>query len=109
MDQQEMEVELKVIKERQNIQGHKLKDVDECCGNLKGSLNAEIRVLAERIVKVEEHMDANCIDVEKKVDVLEERVDTNTKMIDTINTNFRQIRYLIYAAILTSLLSIILK
>lgn len=109
MNQQEMEVELQVLKERINLHAHRIQDVDECCGKLKGVTEAENKILSEKIVKLEEHMDVNCISVEQKVEVLEERVNNSKELIQEINSNLTKIRYLIYAALITSLASIIWK
>lgn len=109
MNEKEVEVAIEVLKERQRVQGNHLKDVDECCGKLKGSTSAEFLHLWEHFSKLEEDMNNNCHDVEVEVAALEEKVKSNEKMVDSINSNLTKIRYLIYAAILTSLATLIFK
>lgn len=82
MNSQDIEVAIKVLQERQNTQDRRLSDVDECCGKLKGTLNSEMRITNERIVKIERGMDINCKDVELEIESIKEKVATqfhNTK------------------------------
>lgn len=76
MNQQDLEVDLKLLEEKQKIFESRLKDVDECCGKLKGTINAEVMVLNERIVNIEHHMENNCKDVEIQMKGIEEQTKT---------------------------------
>lgn len=73
MNQQEIEIALKLLEEKQKIHDNRLKDVDECCGKLKGTLNAEMRIVNERIVKMEQGVDNNCKNVELQISTLQEQ------------------------------------
>lgn len=84
MNSQEVEVALKVLEERQNIHDSRLKDVDECCGKLKGALNSEMRIVNERIVKVEHGIDTNCKDVEIQMKALQEQTKTQFNKIGEV-------------------------
>ncbi|RAP49283.1 MAG: hypothetical protein BZ138_07840 [Methanosphaera sp. rholeuAM270] len=92
MEQQDLEVAIKVLEERQNIQGNHLKDVDECCGKLKGSTAAEYRALSEKILKLEGHMDDNCQGVEVELAAFEERIKTQFKTIQELKEEILEIR-----------------
>ena len=50
MELKELQIQVEVLKERQRLQAEHLKDVDECCGKLKGSSHIELEALRERIV-----------------------------------------------------------
>ena len=92
MNQQDIEVAIEVLKERQRVQANHLKDVDECCGKLKGSTAAEYRTLSEKILKLEGHMDDNCAGVELEQTALEERVKTQCETINEIKQEILEIR-----------------
>lgn len=109
MEDKEVEVQLELIKERQRVQDVHLKDVDECCGKLKGATEAELKVLGERIVALESNMDDNCHDVEIDMSKLTERVDNNVLMINSINSNLNKIKILIYSTLIISIAGMIFK
>lgn len=95
MNEQDIEIALKVIEERQRLQEDRLKDVDECCGKLKGTLNGEIRITNERIIKIEQSMDSNCKHVEiematlnEKGRVFDEDMDETREYVKTIDQKF---------------------
>ena len=66
------EINMIIIEEKQKILESRLKDVDECCGKLKGTINAEMRIVNERIVGLEHGVNSNCKDVEIQLRALEE-------------------------------------
>lgn len=70
---QELKLNIRLVEEKQKILESRLKDVDECCGKLKGSINAEMRVVNERIVKLEQGVDVNCKEVEIQMRALQEQ------------------------------------
>lgn len=92
MNQQDIEVAIEVLKERQRVQANHLKDVDECCGKLKGSTDAEFRSIAEKLIKVEDHMGDNCQVVELEMTALDERVKTQCDTIAEIKEEILEIR-----------------
>ncbi len=81
---QNLKLDLKLVAERQKILESRLKDVDECCGKLKGNINAEMRVVNERIVKIEQSMDNNCKEVEIQVKALQEQTKTQFEDISEV-------------------------
>ena len=92
MNQQDIEVAIEVLKERQRVQANHLKDVDECCGKLKGSTEAEFRAMSEKILRMESHMDDNCTSVELEFNTLDERVKNQYETIDEIKKEILDIR-----------------
>ena len=92
MNQHDLEVAIEVLKERQRVQANHLKDVDECCGKLKGSTDAEFRSLSEKIIKVEDHMDDNCSGVELELATIDERVKTQCETITELKEEILEIR-----------------
>lgn len=84
MNQQDIEVAIEVLKERQRVQANHLKDVDECCGKLKGSTDSEFRVISEKLIKVEDHMNDNCGEVSLELTALEERVKNQCETINDL-------------------------
>lgn len=70
---QELKLNIRLVEEKQKILESRLKDVDECCGKLKGSINAEMRVVNERMVKLGQGMDVNCKEVEIQMRALQEQ------------------------------------
>ncbi len=92
MNQQDVEVAIEVLKERQRVQANHLKDVDECCGKLKGSTDAEFRVISEKIIKLENHMDENCVDVELEQKQIVERVKNQCETVNELKSEILEIR-----------------
>lgn len=92
MNQQDIEVAIEVLKERQRVQANHLKDVDECCGKLKGSTDAEFRSMTEKILKMEAHMDDNCVNVELELAALEERAKAQCETISELKEEILEIR-----------------
>lgn len=92
MNQQDIEVAIEVLKERQRVQANHLKDVDECCGKLKGSTTQEFRMLGEKIIMVQDSMDNNCNGFMVELSTLEERVKTQCESIKEIKEEIVEIR-----------------
>lgn len=92
MNQQDIEVAIEVLKERQRVQANHLKDVDECCGKLRGSTDAEFRSLSEKILVLEGHMDDNCVDIESDFHTLDERVRNQCETIKELKNEILEIR-----------------
>lgn len=92
MNQQDIEVAIEVLKERQRVQANHLKDVDECCGKLRGSTDAEFRNIAEKMARMDGHMDDNCQDVELELTALDERVKTQCETINELKEEILEIR-----------------
>lgn len=92
MNQQDLEVAIEVLKERQRVQANHLKDVDECCGKLKGSTDAEFRSITEKILRMEAHIDDNCSGVEMEFNTLDERVKNQCESIQEIKAELLDIR-----------------
>lgn len=88
MSLNEDEINLILIEEKQKILESRLKDVDECCGKLKGTINAEMRIVNERIVGLEHGVTNNCKEVEIQMKGLEEQnktlFRTDDKLLDDI-------------------------
>ena len=89
MNEQDFEVALKVLEEKQKIHEQRLADVDECCGKLKGIINAEMRVTNERIVAIEEGMHSNCKDVEIRMSALQEQTRTQFNELEEVKDEDR--------------------
>ena len=70
MNELETEVAIEVLKERQRVQEIHLKDVDECCGKLKGMSVEEHRVICEELSALKQDMKHACSGVETDVEVL---------------------------------------
>jgi len=89
MEAKELEVKLRVLEERVNLQALHLKDVDECCGKLKGSSTQELKQISERLIAVEHDMGRNCKDVEITVATLEKKSEIllkqNQQLTEEIN------------------------
>lgn len=107
MDAKELEVKLLVLEERVNVQALHLKDVDECCGKLKGSSNQELSQLSERIVAVEHDMGTNCKDVEIKVATLEKKAELLLTQNQELTTELSKIHDKYFHASIGVFLSVI--
>lgn len=70
MNELDVGVALEVMKERQRVLESHLKDVDECCGKLKGLASQEHRMLGEEISAIKQDMKHACSGVETDVEVL---------------------------------------
>lgn len=92
MNQQDVEIAIEVLKERQRVQANHLKDVDECCGKLKGSTDAEFRSLSEKLIKVEDHMNDNCNGVELELTTIDERVRNQCETVKELKEELLDIR-----------------
>ncbi len=92
MNQQDIEVAIEVLKERQRVQANHLKDVDECCGKLKGSTEGEFRTLSEKIIKIEDHMDDKCSEVALDLVGLEKTVKNQYDTIQEIKEELLDMR-----------------
>lgn len=92
MNQQDVEIAIEVLKERQRVQANHLKDVDECCGKLKGSTDAEFRSISEKIIKLEDNICDNCKDFEIDMTSLDERVKTQCETISELKEEIMEIR-----------------
>lgn len=79
MNERDIEVKLLVMEERLRTQAHHLKDVDECCGKLKGSSSQEFKILTERVIALEQNMNTNCHDVEVNLNALSTHVKDKGK------------------------------
>ena len=82
-----MEIAIKVLEERQNLQDSRLNDVDECCGKLKGTVITESRDFNKRLAKVENGMDIACNDVQIQIKSLEEQNKTQFNDIEDLNND----------------------
>ena len=92
MNQQDIEVAIEVLKERQRVQANYIKDIDECCGKLKGSTDSEFRALSEKLIKVEDHMNDNCGEVSLELTALEERVKSQCATVKELKEEILEIR-----------------
>ena len=115
MDTKQLEVKVLVLEERLGVQAIHLKDVDECCGKLKGSSTQEFKVLGERIVAIEHDMNTNCKNVEVDVATLEERLDSYAKEhgkfnqeISSIHDKYFQASIGVFLALVSAALSLIM-
>lgn len=84
MNEQDIKVALKLLEEKQKIHEQRLADVDECCGKLKGIINAEMRVTNERIVGLEQGMVNNCKEVEITMAALKEQSKTQFNDLEEV-------------------------
>ena len=91
MNELDIEVALKVLEERQRLQEDRLKDVDECCGKLKGSSSQEFRILSERITAIEQEMSHNCESMSGDFRALDERVKMQCDGIEKIEADITDI------------------
>lgn len=95
MNQQDIEVAIEVLKERQRVQANHLKDVDECCGKLKGSTNAEFRATSERLTALENNMDDRCkdvkLDLSAKIVAIDEREKAQCLSMKKMSTELEAI------------------
>lgn len=91
MSAREDEINLIIIEEKQKILESRLKDVDECCGKLKGTINAEMRIVNERIVGIEHGMNTNCKDVEIEMKALEEQNKTLFRTDDKLTCSIQAV------------------
>ena len=108
MNEQEIEVNIEVLKERQRVQANHLKDVDECCGKLKGSTDAEFRSISEKIIKMENHLDDNCNSVEVEFTALDERVKAQCETIAEMKEDLLDIHKTYKKVTLEIIVSVIL-
>ena len=88
---QDLILNLKLVEEKQKILESRLKDVDECCGKLKGNINAEMRVVNERLVKIEQGMDVNCKEVEIQMRALQEQTKTQFNEIAEVKDDDKEL------------------
>lgn len=88
---QELKLNLRLVEEKQKILESRLKDVDECCGKLKGNINAEMRVVNERMVKLEQGMDVNCKEVEIQMRALQEQTKTQFNDIAEVKDDDKEL------------------
>lgn len=88
---QELKLNLRLVEEKQKILESRLKDVDECCGKLKGNINAEMRVVNERMVKLEQGMDVNCKEVEIQMKSLQEQTKTQFNEIAEVKDDDKEL------------------
>ena len=108
MNEQQVEVNIEVLKERQRVQANHLKDVDECCGKLKGSTDAEFRSISEKLIKIQEHMDDNCSGVEVELTALEERVKAQCETVSEMKEDLLDIHKTYKRVTLEIIVSVIL-
>lgn len=92
MNQQDVEIAIEVLKERQRVQANHLKDVDECCGKLKGSTDAEFRTLSEKFIRIEDHMNDSCDEVALELTALDEKVKNQCDSINELKNEILEIR-----------------
>ena len=88
---QELKLNIRLVEEKQKILESRLKDVDECCGKLKGNINAEMRVVNERIVKLEQGVDVNCKEVEIQMRALQEQTKTQFNDIAEVKDDDKEL------------------
>lgn len=88
---QDLKLNIRLVEEKQKILESRLKDVDECCGKLKGNINAEMRVVNERMVKLEQGMDVNCKDVEIQMRALQEQTKTQFNDIAEVKDDDKEL------------------
>lgn len=88
---QELKLNIRLVEEKQKILESRLKDVDECCGKLKGNINAEMRVVNERMVKLEQGMDVNCKEVEIQMRALQEQTKTQFNDIAEVKDDDKEL------------------
>lgn len=83
MNRRDLEIAIEVLKERQRINESHLKDVDECCGKLKGRSDAEFRSMSERLTALENNMDDRCKDVKLDLSAQIVSIDEREKALCT--------------------------
>lgn len=88
---QELKLNIRLVEEKQKILESRLKDVDECCGKLKGNINAEMRVVNERMVKLEQGMGVNCKEVEIQMRALQEQTKTQFNDIAEVKDDDKEL------------------
>lgn len=88
---QDLKLNIRLVEEKQKILESRLKDVDECCGKLKGNINAEMRVVNERIVKLEQGVDVNCKEVEIQMRALQEQTKTQFNDIAEVKDDDKEL------------------
>lgn len=88
---QELKLNIRLVEEKQKILESRLKDVDECCGKLKGNINAEMRVVNERMVKLGQGMDVNCKEVEIQMRALQEQTKTQFNDIAEVKDDDKEL------------------
>lgn len=88
---QDLKLNIRLVEEKQKILESRLKDVDECCGKLKGNINAEMRVVNERMVKLEQGMDVNCKEVEIQMRALQEQSKTQFNDIAEVKDDDKEL------------------
>lgn len=108
MNQQDIEVAIEVLKERQRVQANHLKDVDECCGKLKGAMDHEFRVYSEKLVHLETGMEDNCHMVELDLKTFEERFRNQCDTISEIKSDLEEIHQTYKKVTLEIIISVVI-
>lgn len=88
---QELKLNIRLVEEKQKILESRLKDVDECCGKLKGNISAEMRVVNERMVKLEQGKDVNYKEVEIQMRALQEQTKSQFNDIAEVKDDDKEL------------------